>query len=1453
MNSSVPGAQGAVLPPLASADAPALPTVPSSAELEQLVQDLDAIIWEMDVASRTFVFVNQRAEEVLGYPLDRWLSGPGFWPEVIVEDSDLARWLERFEPAAAGGRHVLDYPVRRADGSIAWLRDTIRLVRGPGELAPRLRGFMIDITESRKAADALQASESSYRTIFEASSDAIYVLDVETGAVVDVNQAACDLNGYPREEMLALGIGGLSLSEPPYDWDNAKEIIRRAAGGEPQRLEWYTRHSSGSDVWGEVTLRRVTILGQDRVLASARDITERKRVEEELRRTNEELELRVADRTAELHRRTEELEAVFHALPDMFFRLASDGTVLDHRLVSEDRLALPAERLLGRPLSDLLDEMMPGDVGDRIRGALEEVNRTRELVCVEYHLPFEGKARHYEARLLPLADGSLIAIVRDITDRVAAETELRRREEHFRRLIENAHDFVEIVSVEGRTEYISPAVQRILGYAPEELIGTSGFLLADPRELELGRSNLREAARSPGRTLAGEFRVRHRDGSIRVLETFARTLAPDSADEGIVINARDITERKQFEDALQEREQWYRSLIDKAHDLVQVLDTSGKTLYISPSVQHILGYAPEELIGTSALDLVHPDDLASGQEALGSLASDPTTSVAGEFRLRHRDGTYRVLESFGRFISPDVPERGIVVNARDTTERKQFEDALRDSEARYRSLIENAHDVVTILDLEGRIIYESPQLQKVLGYDPAEMIGRRALDFVHPDDVHLPYAALQNILADPGTTFTSEYRFRHQDGSWRYLETFGRTMVADAPEQGLVFNTRDVTERRLAQQALEEREEHFRRLIETSHDLVQTLDSHGRIVYTGPSVERLLGYTPEEITGNGAPEFIHPEDQPRVQAEIVNALSNPGEIIHLEYRVRHKNGGWRWFEAIGRTLSPDTAEHGMVANARDITERREVEAELKRQRSYFEQLLTSVDAGIAAWDAEGRFEYVSPNSIPDPVLREWVIGKTLQEYCEYRNLTPELTRSRIESVADAIATRSVTEYEETITRPDGSPLHLLRRNRPVLDGRGEVERVIGYSIDITERKRTEEAVRRATREAEQAREAAETANRAKSEFLSRMSHELRTPMNSILGFGQLLERSALPPEHRKGVGHILKAGRHLLQLINEVLEIARIEAGRQSLSLEPVHVGTVLQEAVGLVRPLAHQWRVDLDSGPWPTCGVYVQADRQRLTQVLLNVLGNAIKYNRAGGRVRVTCASEARADGHRLLLRVHDTGRGVPSDQVDQLFTPFARLGAERSDVEGTGLGLALSQRLTEAMGGTLTLESTGGEGSVFRLELRITADPLETLEEGPAPVALDGVAHREATLLYIEDNLANLSLVETILLSRPRWRTMPALQGLIGLELAREHRPDLILLDLHLPDIDGEEVLRRLRAEARTVAIPVVVITADATPTAVERLRAAGADAYLTKPLDIDEFLETVQRYLPDERTSR
>ena len=453
-------------------------------------------------------------------------------------------------------------------------------------------------------------------------------------------------------------------------------------------------------------------------------------------------------------------------------------------------------------------------------------------------------------------------------------------------------------------------------------------------------------------------------------------------------------------------------------------------------------------------------------------------------------------------------------------------------------------------------------------------------------------------------------------------------------------------------------------------------------------------------------------------------------------------------------------------------------------------------------------------------------------------IPPERSGEERNVLQHVLAGEPLRHYETRQQRKDGSVVDVALTVSPIRDVEGRVTGASTIARDITERRRTEEEARRAWTEAARA-------NQAKSEFLSRMSHELRTPMNAVLGFAQLLELGEIDEAERESVDQILRAGNHLLSLINEVLDVARIEAGKLSLSVEPVDVDEALADAVDLIRPLARDRNVTI-SVEAGSSDAWVQADRQRLKQILLNLLSNAVKYNRANGRVEIGLE---RRDGERLRIAVSDTGLGIASEQLGRLFSPFERLDADAGQVEGTGLGLTLSKGLAEAMGGQMGVESRRGEGSTFWVEL----DAVE------AHLRVDGLGERltsqthdpvapAGSVLYIEDNLSNLKLVEHVFTRFPHIELLVAMQGTLGLELAREHRPDLILLDLHLPDVDGEEVLARLRAEPETAAIPVVVLSADVTPGRIERLRAAGVDDYLPKPLDVAKFMELLRDHLPE-----
>jgi len=390
-------------------------------------------------------------------------------------------------------------------------------------------------------------------------------------------------------------------------------------------------------------------------------------------------------------------------------------------------------------------------------------------------------------------------------------------------------------------------------------------------------------------------------------------------------------------------------------------------------------------------------------------------------------------------------------------------------------------------------------------------------------------------------------------------------------------------------------------------------------------------------------------------------------------------------------------------------------------------------------------------------------------------------------------------------------------------------------------------------------EEARSANQAKSAFLSSMSHELRTPLNAILGFAQILTSDSLPStleQKKEFANHILKSGRHLLTLINEILDLAKVESGTVTLSMEPVALADTLQETRNMVGPIAASRGVRVLYPEVP--GAVVLADRTRLKQVLLNLLSNAVKYNREAGAVVLSCEQ---VGPNRIRLSVQDTGAGLDAEQVAGLFQPFNRLGQEGGQQEGTGIGLVVTKRLVELMGGEIGVTSSPGVGSVFWIELATTAPLAPPAPEGAAEQAEDvptlpsegGPESAPHLILYVEDNPANLRLVEEIVRFRQDLRLLSAPDGHMGLALARAHQPEIILMDLNLPGMSGIEVLRQLRADPLTGHIPVIALTANAMQRDIERGQAAGFNRYLTKPIDIDRFTETINSTLAQLRSAR
>jgi PAS domain S-box-containing protein len=616
----------------------------------------------------------------------------------------------------------------------------------------------------------------------------------------------------------------------------------------------------------------------------------------------------------------------------------------------------------------------------------------------------------------------------------------------------------------------------------------------------------------------------------------------------------------------------------------------------------------------------------------------------------------------------------------------------------------------------------------------------------------------------------------------------------------------------------------FEQFFWNSADLMSVVDITGNFVQVNGAFLDVLGWEPEQLIGQSYRGLIHPDDFERVSSAFDPVDGVAPSVIELELRELCRDATYRWMKW---TIRKDGALYYAVGH--DTTENREtlsaLAASVEKSRAIFDAAVDS----IIVIDKNMKVIEASPsNDSTFSFSREETVGRLALDFVH-----PEDQGLILEALERGFANDEIMKVRFRGLHTDGRWVMIESRGRALRDAQGKPTGAVIISRDVSESVEAERAL-------EHAKTEAEAANVAKSEFMSRMSHELRTPLNSVLGFAQILQMEMESPSELEMIGYIVKSGGYLLELINEVLDISRVESGNIGVSLELVSIDTLVAQCLEVVSDDAAVAGVEIRDECEVTA--LVRADPQHLKQVLVNLLSNAIKYNHAGGTVTLTCAEDA----GRVRLTVTDTGPGIDPQLHDRLFAPFDRLDAEAKGIEGTGLGLALSRGLMEAIGGSLSVESAPGAGSSFWIELPLATTSTNFSDVEPDDAPSDPTPAPSATVLYVEDNIGNVRLMERLLEHRPNIRLVTTLQGSLAFELAERHRPDLILLDVHMPDLSGFDVLQRLRGDERTASIPVVMLSADASHEQMQRFAAAGALDYLTKPLDLQYFLTQLDQYL-------
>jgi PAS domain S-box-containing protein len=838
----------------------------------------------------------------------------------------------------------------------------------------------------------------------------------------------------------------------------------------------------------------------------------------------------------------------------------------------------------------------------------------------------------------------------------------------------------------------------------------------------------------------------------------------------------------------------------------------------------------------AAMERVHPEDRADILAWNRKFAEEPGRHEV-RYRLLLPDGQVREIHSQLELrTGPDGKPAtvfGVVIDDTESAARLRAQEALSANLAR-------------AIDLAGVSVWHHDLAQgsfqfNATGYRamgmPPDSGGVGVEDVratLHPDDRAAVVRAADEAMQRHDAVDVVA-RYSKPDGGWRHWLT---RRVAERDERGRVVAMAGVSIDQTEQVAERERAQALSRRIDMVAAVAGLgvwsieIDS-GRVEWNAQMFE-LHGLavadrapTPRQWIST----LVHRDDRRRLSAQLRRSVA-AGEVgFDVDFRIVRPDGAVRWIVSRARRELRD-GRPCLVGIHLDVSERRATEAELQRQQERLAVATRAAGAGIWEREVSGAWIYWSEQMYrlrglgpDDPRSIDEVIRATLD-----RAQRIDLRQLFIDHVNAGVP----YERELRLVWPDGSVHWVATAGQVQRDESGRPLRVVGVNWDITQRKLAESALRD--------KETAERASRAKSEFLARMSHELRTPLNAVIGFAQLIEREGgaqLGPVQRERVERIRSAGAHLLALIEDVLDMASIESATLPIALEPVALGAALEDVREWVQPIAERAGVTLHlprEGPW------IVADARRLRQVLANLLTNAIKYNRAGGSVWIEARTRRSADAHESMtcIAVRDDGRGMSTVQVAHLFEPFNRLGAEREPIEGVGIGLMIVRHLVQFMGGRVEVSSTPGQGSEFRLWLPAASGaPPQPGTALPPAASPQGAAPAGLSVLYIEDNPVNVLLVEEMVALRGNVTLRCAVDGASGLAEALAWRPDVVLVDMQLPDMDGFEVLRRLRAQPALADAALVALSANAMPEDVARAREAGFDDYWTKPIDVERFL--------------
>lgn len=1075
----------------------------------------------------------------------------------------------------------------------------------------------------------------------------------------------------------------------------------------------------------------------------------------------------------------------------------------------------------------------------------------------------------------------LLGVNRDISERKRVEEALSNSEMKYRTLVENTLQGITIYQG-GRIVYVNPAMCRINGYSREELFAMSSdeiVAITHPEDYAIAQERAKK--RLAGEAIPSDFETRiiRKDGRTAWLHSFNNFIVYEEQ-PALLSTVIDITERKQAEEALFKSEQRFRSLIENSLDNISMLAADGTLLWESPARVRTLGYQEDAFKGKNILELVHPDDEHWVVSQFADMLGHPGAAYRGTFRVQHSNGSWRWIESIGTNLLDDPSVNAIVINYRDVTEKKVAEEALYFSRQQLLSMIREAPISIAMFDMGMKYVATSQRWVEEYGRGHTDLLGKSHYE-IHPDVPEIWKEIHQRGLS--GETLKNDDDLWIQaDGTRNWLRWAvvpwhdGKGRI-----EGIIISAENITERKLAELALSQSEQNYRILLEHASDGIFIFNDRGQYIQVNEVACALMGYSREELLSMNITDLIAPEDLQR-QPLRMEELRN-GEKILIE-RIFVRKDGKRIHCEVSAKLLPDGRFQSLV---RDITSRKKDERR-EQQRTHTLELLargaslpTVLDAIIA----------IVENDLEDSICSILLLDETKQHlllgaaphlpdfynqaihgvqigegqgscgtsaYTGQRVIVEDIeTHPYWDKYRDLARQAGVCScWSQPILSSDGEVLgtFAVYHTQPSIPSSEELDAILHVSSLASiaiEHKRAEQTIHEYAedleRRVEQRTAELIRANRTKDEFLANMSHELRTPLNSVLGFAEtLLEgvRGPLDPRQAEAVQLIHTSGEHLLELISDILDVSKIEFGKFEIRPEFVSINDICRSSLNFIRQLANKKSITVEYVALSDESATMFVDSRRLKQILINLLNNAVKFTAEAGKVSLKV--EADPQERQIKFLISDNGIGITKDDLQKLFKPFVQLDSKLSrQYEGSGLGLMMVQKLVQMHGGTVQVESEFNKGSCFTVTLPWKQSSIFTEKQEAPPLTSMFLPGKGTRILLVEDNEANVLVIKDYLENHD-YQIFVANHGGEALIKASEISPELILMDIQMPQMDGLEATRRLRAMPEFDKVPIIALTAFAMPGDRERCLEAGANEYMTKPVHLRKLHEMISNLL-------